>query len=426
MKIAFVNQPWGMVLPPVEFGSISIWTWEVAKRLALHHQVLVYEGCKTLPVPRVEPCEQVQYKVFWVGLDNRILSVRELLGLDRSAVCPPASKAWYYLSYALQVALDIRREGCDIVHIHQCSQFASIIRKFNPKTRIVLHMNCEWLTQFAPELIVARLQDPDLIVGCSEHISGLIRDRFPEIAARCRTIPNGVHVGRFTPPAANGSSGGKDPALKRLAFVGRVSPEKGVHVLLDAFSHVVARWPNVELGIVGPEWSLPIDFLVGLSSDPLVAELTAFYRDGTYDVHLRKRINKAWEHKVKFTGRIQNDELAARYHAADILINPSLSESFGMTVVEAMACGKPVIVSRVGGMKETVQHGKNGLIVRPGDSRELGEAILYLLHNDELRAAMGRAGRKRAAELYSWETVAANWLETVGKTSGRAHSTSAN
>jgi glycosyltransferase involved in cell wall biosynthesis len=311
--------------------------------------------------------------------------------------------------------LDIRREGCDIVHIHQCSQFASIIRKFNPKTRIVLHMNCEWLTQFAPELIVARLQDPDLIVGCSEHISGLIRDRFPEIAARCRTIPNGVHVGRFTPPAANGSSGGKDPALKRLAFVGRVSPEKGVHVLLDAFSHVVARWPNVELEIVGPEHSLPVDFLVGLSSDPLVVELTTFYRDGSYDVHLRRRINQAWAHKVKFTGRIRNNELAERYHAADILINPSLSESFGMTVVEAMACGKPVIATRVGGMQETVQHGKNGLLVRPGDATDLAEAILYLLHNDELRAAMGCEGCKRVAELYSWETVAASWLEIVGK-----------
>jgi glycosyltransferase involved in cell wall biosynthesis len=357
----------------------------------------------------------VQYKVFWVGLDNRILRIRERLGLDRAADHPPASKAWYYLSYALQVALHIRCEGCDIVHIHQCSQFASIIRKFNPQTRIVLHMNCEWLTQFAPKLIMPRLKDPDLIVGCSEHISGLIRNRFPEIAARCGTVPNGVHVGKFTPPAAHVSSEGKEPALKRLAFVGRVSPEKGVHVLLDAFAHVVARWPNVELDIIGPECSLPVDFLVGLSSDPLVAELTAFYRDGSYDVHLRKRINKAWEHKVKFIGNIRNDDLAQRYHAADILINPSLSESFGMTVVEAMACGKPVIVTRVGGMQETVQHGKNGLLVRPGDAMDLAEAILYLLHNDELRAAMGREGRKRAAELYSWETVVTNWLETVGK-----------
>jgi glycosyltransferase involved in cell wall biosynthesis len=171
----------------------------------------------------------------------------------------------------------------------------------------------------------------------------------------------------------------------------------------------------VELEIVGPEWSLPVDFLVGLSSDPLVAELTAFYRDGRYDVHLRKRIHKAWEHKVKFTGRFQNDELAERYQAADILINPSLSESFGMTVIEAMACGKPVIVTRVGGMQETVQHGKNGLLVRPGDATDLAEAILYLLHDDALRAAMGRASRKRAAELYSWEAVVAKWLETVDK-----------
>lgn len=408
MKIAFVNQPWAMVLPPAQSGSLSIWTWEVARRLACKHDVTVYEGCKRWSLPDVDRCEGVRYRFFRVAADQFVLRVLDRVKIPKTITSQHAARRYFYLSYAVQVALDLRREQTEVVHIHQCSQFASIIRALNPRIRIVLHMNCEWLTQFDAQLVEPRLTDPDVILGCSDHITNLIRRRFPQIANRCHTVPNGVDSAKFVPAAIQMRRGASD--RKRLAFVGRVSPEKGVHTLVEAFSIVARRRPDVELEIVGPVCSLPPEWIVELSSDPLVTDLKQFYV-GEYETHLRERIGEAAEGRVQIAGKILNDNLVDFYHSIDILINPSLSESFGMTVVEAMACGKPVIVTEVGGMTETVLQGKNGLRVPPANEKALAEAILYLLENDELRALMGHVGRQRASELYGWDTVAAKWLE---------------
>jgi glycosyltransferase involved in cell wall biosynthesis len=422
MKIAFVNQPWSMVLPPVQAGSISIWTWEVARRLAKYHQVLAYEGFKHYKPPKVAPCEGVAYRVFWTGIDHVLMKlwarVRPHEPVDRQV----SARALYYLTYAIQVALDIRRERCDVVHIHQCSQFAPVIRAFNRNSKIVLHMNCEWLTQFDYDLVDRRLRHVDVILGCSNHIANLIRERFPHHADRCFTVFNGVHADKFVP-----STGEPTPRLlKRIGFVGRVSPEKGVHDLLSAFNEVAAQRKDVELHIIGPEAVVPPEWLVDLSHDPLVRDLRGLYQRN-YSEQLLERITQEMGGRVHFEGTVKNDELVQRYHDLDILVNPSLSESFGMTVVEAMACGKPVIVAAVGGMKETVQPGRTGLIVPPADPSALAEAILYLLDRDDLRRSMGIEGRSRSIDLYSWDRVTEMWLTACGHsgvgvpvTSGRA------
>ena len=368
MKIAFVNQPWAMESPPVQSGSLSIWTWEVARRLARQHDVLVYEGSKKLLRPKIPVCQGVQYRVVCTAIDELYLKIRGRVIKNEPIARQMAARSLYYFTYALQVARDIRRENCDIVHMHQCSQFASVIRALNPDARIVLHMNCEWLSQFDKNLLESRLEAPTVIMGCSDHITGLICERFPQLTDRCRTVPNGVDIDKFAPKAD------RDPSrttqkTKRLVFVGRVSPEKGVHDLLEAFAIVVRRYPSVQLDIVGPEWSIPMEWIVSLSSDPLVADLRRYY-EGSYRDRLVRFVDEnGLTEKVRFVGKIRNDELTDCYHSADILINPSLSESFGMTVAEAMACGKPVIVTKVGGMKETVQHGYQA----HGDLRGRGE-----------------------------------------------------
>jgi glycosyltransferase involved in cell wall biosynthesis len=412
MRIAFVDQPWAMALPPVRNGSISLWTWQVARRLARRHAVLVYEGSTRRSRPRVVRCEGVEYRTFWVAPDDLWQRTSRRLVRRVDPQRPPVSAATYYLGYAFRAAMDIRRERCDVVHVHQCPQFASVIRAVNPRARILLHMNCEWLTQFDPAVVKRRLHATDLILGCSDYITGLIREAYPSVAARCSTVYNGVDVERFAPPPDGG--GRERPGIARLVFVGRVSPEKGVHDLIDAFAIVAKRRPNVELHIVGPEDSLPIDFIVGISADPLVRALSVFYQDGDYSNHLRRRIDLSLAGRVTFVGKVPNDLLPAHYHSADILINPSLSESFGMTVAEAMACGKPVIVTNVGGMPGIVRHGVDGLVVPPANVEALADAILHLVDRPELRTAMGVSGRQRIADLCSWESVADAWLACCG------------
>lgn len=423
MNVAFVNQPWSPVLPPVQSGSISLWTWEVARRLAARHRVVVYEGSRTYSRPRAVRCQGVEYRTRWVGPDELWLRVRRRVGFEGSAIRPTASHWSYYAAYAVQVALDIRREGYDVVHIHQCSHFATIVRALNPNARIFLHMNGEWLTQFDRRLVEPRLGAVDRILGSSNHITNLVRHRYPRTAPRCRTVYNGVDVGKFAPREARSDSPAKQD-VKTVVFVGRISPEKGVHDLLDAFRMVAARRSDVELRIVGPECSLPVDFLVGLSDDPLVARLAEFYRGDEYAEYLRRtRVEGAVLNRVTFVGKVANNALPDVYRSADILVNPSLSESFGMTVAEAMACGRAVIVTNVGGMRETVQHGVNGLHVPAADPAALADAILHLLGDDALRESMGRAGRARAVELFSWDKVAEAWIaeaEAAGRDASAA------
>jgi glycosyltransferase involved in cell wall biosynthesis len=93
-----------------------------------------------------------------------------------------------------------------------------------------------------------------------------------------------------------------------------------------------------------------------------------------------------------------------------VLINPSFSESFGMSLVEAMASGKPVVATRVGGMTEIVDDGQCGVLVPRGDPHALADAILRVVSSDETRRQMGRSGRERAVSLYSWSQIAARML----------------
>lgn len=86
-----------------------------------------------------------------------------------------------------------------------------------------------------------------------------------------------------------------------------------------------------------------------------------------------------------------------------MLVLPSLVESFGLPVVEAMAAGLPVVASRIGGMPEVLVEGKTGLLVEPDSPASLAQALLRVLNDPALAEAMGRAGRIRAEELFSWD-----------------------
>src|SRR5688500_2269237 len=137
-------------------------------------------------------------------------------------------------------------------------------------------MHFEWLAPLDARMIDRRLRHADLIVGCSEYITGQIRERFPPLASSCVTISNRVDAGAGRPH--NGS--GPDGSI-RLLNVGRVSPEKGLHVLVDALDSLVARYPGVHLTILGEESPVPFEFAVKIATDPLVRDLARFY-EGSY------------------------------------------------------------------------------------------------------------------------------------------------
>ena len=111
------------------------------------------------------------------------------------------------------------------------------------------------------------------------------------------------------------------------------------------------------------------------------------------------------EKKVLFLGKLTEQELEQAYLAADLFVLPSLSEVFGLVILEAMSYGKCVIASNILGPSTIIQDNKNGILFEPKNSRELGEKIDYLLANDELRKNLGTAARKEIERNYSWDVT---------------------
>lgn len=401
MKVAIVSQPWDTLQPPVGSGSIPIWTYETAKRLAASCEVVVYAR-RSEDQPVTERHEGIEYRrVAVAGTKVCNAAAKTIARVNRKFRY--LSATLYYLPYALRVAVDVRSQQCDIVHIHNFSQFIPIIRAINPTIKIVLHMHCEWLSQFEPAVIADRLRQSDLVIGCSDYITRKIQARFPEFSSRCQTTYNGVDVEQFKPtPSLNN----KDLSL---LFVGRISPEKGLHTLLSAFEKVSNRFPTAKLYLVGPNKPTAAEFIAELSNEPMVRNL-AMLDPPNYLSNLQQQLPDELKRNVSFTGSVSHLTLHSYFQKAAILVNPSLSEAFGMSLVEAMASGVPTVATQVGGMPDIVVPHETGLLVAPDRPEALAVAINTLLANDSLREHMGKKGRSRAVDVFSWEAVAATLL----------------
>jgi glycosyltransferase involved in cell wall biosynthesis len=417
-RVAIVNQAWVPCRPPNPLGSLEIWTYEVSRRLAGRCEVDVYGGAGGKSVRSEHFAhEGVSYHLLPTLPDAAARRVIHRLPGHARPQRPALVSRLHYAGYIERVARQIRRSGADVVHIHNQFPFVRAIRRHNPSVRIVLHMQCEWLSQVDVALTRPAVEQADLIVGCSEYITALVRRAWPQAAGRCSTVPNGVDIDEFTPAGApNGSGPG------RILFVGRVSPEKGVHDLVEAFALLAGKHPGLEFDLVGPVGALPYESIVGLSTEPTVRDLARFYggRRDEYGAQLQAMVRPLPGKAVHFHGNQLRKDLPGWYRRASVLVNPSLSESFGMALVEAMGSGIPVIATRVGGMPGVVEDGRTGLLVPPASPAGLAAAIDALISEPARRLEMGRLGRERAVARFSWDRVADAILEVYAGGSGVA------
>ena len=409
MKVAFVNQPWNPVVPPLQSpDSIAILTHKLALGLKPSAEVAVYGRSKfKVQNHRVD---HLDYRLMPVIGDYLLLKAMAPWHRFRNAARPFFSSPLYYRGYIRQIARDLRRRHSDIVHIHTFSHFVHKIRTVCPEVKLVLHMHDNSLAFRAADLIESQLEGVDLVLGCSNFITNNIRIRYPELAERCETLFNGVDAYYFQGAAESAPPADNRPM--RLLFVGRISPEKGVHVLIDAFKHVLRKYPRIQLDIIGPRWVAFKPFIDPLDKDLCLKKLNGFFeKPASYFQFLKDKLSPADDGKVNFIGAIPHHALLYYYRRSDILINPSLCEAFGMSLVEAMACRCPVIATRVGGMIDIISEGQNGVLVERDDPKALAEAILELLCNPERRQAMGIYGRQKILELFTWQRIADSLFE---------------
>ncbi|MGI5376049.1 glycosyltransferase family 4 protein [Streptomyces sp. CA-251387] len=196
-------------------------------------------------------------------------------------------------------------------------------------------------------------------------------------------ITPGVDVERFTPgPAAS-------TRPRTIVYVGRMdrtSSWKGVEVLLRGFT-ALADMPEVGLKLVG-------------GGDALPDHLSLARQLGIGD-------------RVEFTGELAGDALVAAMQRAAVLVLPSLTEAecHPMTLIEAMACGTPVVGSDVGGIPYVMTPGVTGLLVPPGDADALAATCRRLLYDGALADRLGAAGRRRAVERYAWPALTERYVQ---------------
>jgi glycosyltransferase involved in cell wall biosynthesis len=417
MKIAIVNQPQDPIVAGEEQrGSVAIVNWELAKRLAARHEVTVYapraggqtavERWNTIEIRRVPFVAKTLHKAM------------QLLAGRLRTNPPYINSPLYYREYFMQVARELRSHPVDVLHFPQQLQFAAHFKRAMPRAKIVLHMHQDELAQLDYNLLRRQLANIDSVVTVSDFVTDRARARFPEHAAAIHTIGNGVDIRRFIPDMRR-----EDGGAPRLLFVGRISPDKGVHLLVEAFDRVARERPDVELTLVGKVGMLPFDLVNLLLTDDSAAldSLRPFYGQSTlawlskevlgqkrsYRQQLDARLSPQAAARVHFAGSVSLEELIRLYSRADLLVLPSVwRESYGLPVAESMASGVAVLASDCGGVPELVDKGVTGLLVPRLNVDALTNAMRDLLSDAVRLRQMGQAARARAERLLTWDRSA--------------------
>jgi glycosyltransferase involved in cell wall biosynthesis len=227
------------------------------------------------------------------------------------------------------------------------------------------------------ERILGRRVD-QVIAQCSDELAELVALGVPR--QHIRLVPSGVDATRFTPagPVA------LVPGTGRILSVGRLVERKGYADLIEAMRLL----PDAEAVIVGGP---PV---TELGDDPVAQHLLSLARErGVAD-------------RVTLTGAVPREEMPMWYRSADLVACPAWYEPFGLTPLEAMACGVPVVAYAVGGFIDTVVDNVTGHLVPPRDWRALAKTLRMLLTDAVRRLEFGAAAVDRATECYSWARTA--------------------
>jgi len=223
-------------------------------------------------------------------------------------------------------------------------------------------------------LEAASVRAADRITSPSAALAHEVTRRWRLAPDRVEVVPNPVDSDLFVP-----GERAPDPAC--ILVAGRVERMKGQDVLIEALPAIRRAVPSAHVRLVGA--------------------------DGGASAAVAQRSRELGvESAVSFEGAVAREELPAVYASAAVCVVPSRFEAFGYTCVEAMACGRPVVASRVGGLAEIVEHEREGLLVAPEDPAALAAAVIRLLGDPALGRRLGAAARSGVLERFGAPAVA--------------------
>ena len=395
MRIAMISEHASPLaaLGGVDAGGQNTHVADLSRALAaLGHQVRVYTRRDSPDLPTVVP------------LDAGVDVVHVPAG--PSAVLPKDDLLPHMGAFADWMAEDWRRDGmpdvahahfwmsglaavtaaraCDVPVVQTFHALGSVKRRYqgaadtSPKHRI------------SYERQLGRSVDR-VIVQCQDEIRELGLIGVPR--ARMELVPSGVDTDRFTNlgPVAE-----RRPGMSRILTVARLVERKGIEDLIRAMPMI----PGAELVVVGGPPGGDLD------SDPYARRLRG--------LAVRSRVGD----RVRLAGAVPARDMPSWYRSADIVAAPPWYEPFGLTALEAMACGVPVVARAVGGLADTVVDGVTGDLVAGGDPRTLGGTLRRLLGDDVRRFHYAAAAVDRATHAYAWPSVAARLAAVYHRVTG--------
>lgn len=289
----------------------------------------------------------------------------------------------------LKLPYELLKNDFDVIHTHiptpWSADWSAIISK-NKRKPLVLtyHNNLEGISitdyiakMYNNTILKSTLRRSKIIIVTQTNY--LLSPYLKSCGYKIAVIPNGVDVNKFK-PFKNDNDGHK---VFFLSILNRYHRYKGLDYLLRAFKTVKKEIKDAEL-IVGGE-----------------GELLGYYRKMASILDLKNY--------VKFVGFISDEKIVQYYNKCGVFVLPSISmeqEGFGIVLLEAMACGKPVVATQVVGTAKDVEERNAGIIVKPKGERALANAIIQILSDKSLAREMGKRGRILVEEEYSWEIVA--------------------
>ena len=384
MKVAFVNTEY-LPVPPTRGGAVEEWIDKIANHLKGHEiSVFSFDREAQGQSQTKDHVHYFWYRPGWLG--------KLLLSTYRLPFKKDDSK-WLYFPYSFWCARMLKKIQADIIHIHNRPHFVWIIRKMNPRAKIILHLH--QLSAFDEEDFWTKefMASVDLFVGCSHFIADELMKKYSVDKNKTSVFYNGLDLAEY-------------PILEKRAvvrsrlrqendwtnkmvvlYVGRLVENKGVHHLVQAVRNLVLKGAtNLQLVVCGAR---------GYAS----REITPY---------IQKLYNTAYEvnENITFTGFVSHEKMLNYYAMADVVMIPSeVHEGFCLVTIEGMASGIPVAASNRGGMPEIVRDGKTGTIIGEPSVENIEKYLSDFLSQPERFHKYIAVARKSVEECFTWEKV---------------------
>jgi L-malate glycosyltransferase len=282
----------------------------------------------------------------------------------------------------------IQKRQIDVVNIHYPGEFAVFFALCRRIMSFSLVTSVHGADLFPggkrqdsyPQRIRFLLKSSDRVVAPSKRHQADVAAVFPFLQKELTFIHNGVDLEELQRP-----QGGMIPYShgSYVLCIAMHNKKKGLDVLLRAFALLRNTAPSLKLLLVG--------------DGPLRGELE------------RLALCLGLTDRIQFLGLRGREEVARLLHGCEVFVLPSRSEPFGIVVIEALACKKPVIATTVGGIPEIIENGKTGLLIEPDNPEALAAALTNVLQNESLRLAIARAGNAMVREKFNTKNMGASY-----------------